>query len=249
MSNDRVTAAGSSPSGMTAAPTSRIAAPTREAEHSANAPRARGSRSPAAGPRAERPAPSAERSDSSRVRTVARASSRFATLAQQMSEDEADDAEKEHRRRPQVAADQGIVQRLDPHAASLVRLADTRAPGHRPPRPGPPGPLDRDALLHPADGLQRVASRAMRDADRRQQPPDARLAEQLELRSERTPTTVKGSPSNWTSRPTMVGSLLKRVRQSPSLMTMALARRSLSSCVNVRPTIGFTPEHVEKAGR
>ena len=84
MSKDSVTAAGSSPGGITAGATSRIAAPTAMPS---TPPIAASTRLSVTNCRAtrQRPAPSAERSDSSRIRTVARASSRFATLAQQIS--------------------------------------------------------------------------------------------------------------------------------------------------------------------
>ena len=71
------------------------------------------------------------------------------------------------------------MQRLDPHPASLVRrlILARQAVGHR--RHVRLGLLDRDAWLHPADGLQRVDPAQRGTSIRRQQPPDARLTEQL----------------------------------------------------------------------
>ena len=60
-----------------------------------------------------RPAPSAERIASSRVRTVARASSRLATLAQQMRSTNPTTPRKSIDVEPQLAADQRVVQRLE----------------------------------------------------------------------------------------------------------------------------------------
>ena len=56
-----------------------------------------------------------------------------------------------------------------------------------------------------------------------------------------TPTTLYGAPSSRRSRPTIVGSPLKRVRQNDSLSTTASARLRSSSMVRVRPTIALTP--------
>ena len=110
-----------------------------------------------------RPAPSAERTASSRVRAVARASSRFATLRAADQQHEPDDAEEQHRGRLQIAADHRVVQRLDGHRAALVELGilARQSLGHR-------GQIrlrrfDADARLHPANDLQLVgAPRARR---------------------------------------------------------------------------------------
>ena len=69
-----------------------------------------------------RPAPSADRIASSRVRTVARASRRLATLAQQISSTKPTTAEKEHRRQAKLAADERLVQRLEHDTAAGVGL-------------------------------------------------------------------------------------------------------------------------------
>ncbi len=60
-------------------------------------------------------------------------------------------------------------------------------------------------------------------------------------RSETTPTTVWGRPFNRISRPMSVGSLPKRVRQSPSLSTTAVGAGPSSVERNVRPATGVTP--------
>jgi hypothetical protein len=52
------------------------------------------------------------------MRTVARASSRLATLAQQ------DDSEEQHRREPQVAANHRIVHPLERDAPARVGLGE-----------------------------------------------------------------------------------------------------------------------------
>ena len=73
---------------------------------------------------------------------------------------ESDDAEKQHRRHLEIAADHRVVHRLEPHAAALVGLRElTGQPvGHRR-QIGLRG-ADADAGLHPADHLQHVRARA-----------------------------------------------------------------------------------------
>ena len=68
------------------------------------------------------PAPSAERTASSRDRTLLRASSRLATLAQQQEQHEADDAKEEERCQLQLAPHDGRAQRLDVHTPALVTV-------------------------------------------------------------------------------------------------------------------------------
>ena len=74
-----------------------------------------------------RPAPSADRTASSRVRTVARASSRLATLAQQMRSTNPTTPRNSIDVQPQIAADHRIVHPLERHAAALVGLRNSRA--------------------------------------------------------------------------------------------------------------------------
>ena len=69
-----------------------------------------------------RPAPSAERTASSRVRTRGARQQQVGDVGAADQQHEADDAEEQHRREAQIAADHGIVHRLEPHAAALVGL-------------------------------------------------------------------------------------------------------------------------------
>ena len=154
-----VTAGGSSPSGISDGATCRIAAPSARPSAPPTIDSTRLSVS-SCRIRRGRSAPSADRSASSRLRAVARASSRLATLAQQIEEHEGDDAEEEHGGLAQVGADDGGVERLERHAAALVglRVLLRQRAGHgaqvRVSR------RQRHARLQASDRLRRCARRA-----------------------------------------------------------------------------------------
>ena len=107
-----------------------------------------------------RPAPSADRTASSRVRTVARASSRLATLAQQMR--------STNPTTPRNSID--VSRRSLPMSESCIRSSATPRPllvcgkfARETVRDGAQvgcGRLDRDARLHASDHLQHVGARA-----------------------------------------------------------------------------------------
>ena len=129
-----------------------------------------------------RPAPSAERTASSRVRTVARASSRLATLAQQMRSTNPTTPRKSIDVERQIAADDRVVQALEHDAAALVGLRELlRQPAGDGFEVGF-GRLDRCVWLQASDHLEDVGGAgARRHVDERPHRPDAALPQQLEV--------------------------------------------------------------------
>ena len=129
-----------------------------------------------------RPAPSADRTASSRMRTVARASSRLATLAQQMR--------STNPTTPRNSID--VSRRSLPMIESCIRSSVTPRPllvcGNSRARPSATAPrsacgrLDRHARLHASDHLEHVGGAgAWRKVDERPHRPDAALPHQLEV--------------------------------------------------------------------
>ena len=123
MSKVSVTAAGSSPCGITDGATFRIAAPTRHSQRAAD--------------RREHQALGQELADDAPPAGAQRRPYRQLTRAYRRAcqeqvghvgaadeQHEADDAEEQHRRQAELAADQRIVHRLEHDAASLVRLRE-----------------------------------------------------------------------------------------------------------------------------
>ena len=141
-----------------------------------------------------RPAPSAERIASSRVRTVARASSRLATLAQQISSTKPTTPRKSIDVRRSSRADQRVVQRLERDAAARVRLrelarqpvGDGRHVGVAPPRCVTPG------FRRPIDLTGRAARAPRAERPDRMQRPDAGRGRAAANSFGTTPTTVYG---------------------------------------------------------
>ena len=154
-----------------------------------------------------RPAPSAERTASSRVRTVARASSRLATFAQQISSTKPTTPRNSIDVSREIAADDRIVHAPRASRRGPCWSAGTRARARPRPPPGRPraASID-DARLHAADHLQHVgAARPRRQVDERPHRPQAGLAEQLESPSARRRRRSTAIPSSRISRPTIDG--------------------------------------------
>ena len=188
-----------------------------------------------------RPAPSAERIANSRVRTVARARSRLATLAQQISRTKPttprNSIEVNRRSRPMTAS--CIGSRVTPRP--LFVFGNSRASR------AATAARSASAASSVAPGLKRPiacstwAPRASGGA------PCIETIAQMLLRPISSdsfgtmPTTVYSEPSSRMSRPTTVRSALNRARQNASLKTTTLARRVSSEGRNVRPTIALTP--------
>ena len=203
MSNVSVTVAGSSPRGISDGATSGW--PRRP-------------RMPSAPPISEsttlsvsscrtmrrRPAPSADRTASSRMRTVARASSRLATLAQQMRSTKPttprNSIDVSRRSLPIIESCSGSSRTPRP---LLVCGNSLREPGGDGAEIGF-GSVDRHARLQASDGLQHVgAARARRKVDHRPHRPHAGLSEQLEVlraRCRRPSTAIRRGGSRGRSR-------------------------------------------------
>ena len=153
--------------------------------------RAAGSRRGTAAPAAGGPAPSAARVTTSRVRTVMRASSRLATLAQAAASTRRDRREQQ----PERAADRpddGVGERHETHADARAGIAparpdagraisearparppardaglrDARSRSSRPRRSGPPGARAQRRQRHPDVGA-RLRHRAVHERCRR----------------------------------------------------------------------------------
>ena len=195
-----------------------------------------------------RPAPSADRTASSRSRAVARASSRLATFAQQIS------STKPTTPRNSIE----VSLRSLPIMVSCIGSSATPRPalvcGNSRARPSATAARSAcaawmaDARLHAADDLQRYAPRA-----RGGMLANGRIAHML-VRPRiwnsfgTTPTTVKGIPSSLIRCPMIDGSRSKRVARSPR---SARPRWRVALRLREERAAGdrLDAEHVEDAGR
>ena len=188
-----------------------------------------------------RPAPSAARMASSRVRTVARASSRLATLAQQMRST-----------KPTTARKSIDVSRSSrPTSASCSGSSATPRPvlvsGNS--RASPPATAAKSARAASSVTPGFIRPMTLNTCARRSPGcwPLIDLIAQMLLRPTNcasagtTPTTVKGSPSSRSTRPTTDGSAWNRVCQNASLSTTTFRRSRSSEGRNVRPATGLMP--------
>ena len=169
-SNASVTALGSSPSGITTGATRRIAAPTA---------------TPRAPPMAERVRlsvtscritrwrlPPKRRSNRELAGSGRRARQQQAgDVGAADQQHEADDSEKQERRRPKLAAHQGIVHRLDGDPSSLVGVGKLTRQSFGDCRHLGAGGVDGDVRLQASDAAEQIGASQLRAPIERQQSP------------------------------------------------------------------------------
>ena len=144
MSKVSVTVAGSRPCGMSDGATLRIAAPTAASQRAADERQhdALGQQLPDDAP----PAGAERRAHRQLARADRRArEQQVGDVGAADQQHESDDAEEQHRREPQIAADQRVVHRFERHAAALVGLGKLARETVRDGAQVGFGRLDRDA--------------------------------------------------------------------------------------------------------
>ena len=209
-SNAGVTAAGNSPGGISAGAALRIAAPT---PMPSVPPRTASTRLSVSSCLMMRPraAPSADRTAISRVRAVARASSRLATFAQHRSSTKPTTPSRNIDVVCQIPPDDAGADRLDDHAGALVRFGIcVREPVGNDVQLGLRR-LDRHTRLQPRDDLE--GARGAYVGMSGNWPDSVQISAGREncTLSATTPTTVYGWPFKRTRRPTIEASLLNGV--------------------------------------
>ena len=190
-----------------------------------------------------RPAPSAERTASSRVLARGARQQQVRDVRAADQQHEADDAEKQHRRHLEIAADRPC--RASTRAARPGRRWSRGTHG----RVRRPPPTDRTARLpgrspgfiRPTTCSMYCAPGARRHVDERPHGPEAGPAKDLEAPGDDADDGPQHPVQLDVAARRSAGSRLKRDSQSASLITTTRRRCASSSARNVRPAIGLTP--------